>query len=139
MFTLNICEISYTESLLPEISLFNHIQANTAQKMKFSIKDVFSKCDQISMKRRIWSYLLKESLMVNFIFFLEYNIPFPYPLKISENVWFSNVFRGYREGKLSWIGLTSYNKAIRLQGTIYSLHNVSDEYLRILHWHSHLF
>ena len=28
---------------------------NTAQKMKFSIKDFFSKCDQIRRKLRIWS------------------------------------------------------------------------------------
>ena len=36
--------------------------------MKFSIKDFFSKCDQIRSKLRIWSHLLKESLMENFIF-----------------------------------------------------------------------
>ena len=41
---------------------------HTAQKMKFSIKDFFSKCDQIRMKRRSWSHLLKKSLMENFIF-----------------------------------------------------------------------
>ena len=41
---------------------------NTAQKMKFSIKDLFSKCDQIRRKLRIWSHLLKKSLMENFIF-----------------------------------------------------------------------
>ena len=39
----------------------------TAQKMKFSIKDLFSKCDQIHRKLRIWSQLLKKSLMENFI------------------------------------------------------------------------
>ena len=39
-----------------------------AQKMKFSIKDFFSKCDQIRNFLRIWSYLLKKSLMKNFIF-----------------------------------------------------------------------
>ena len=33
--------------------------------MKSSIKDFFSKCDQI---RRIWSHLLKKSLMENFNF-----------------------------------------------------------------------
>ena len=33
----------------------------TAQKMKFSIKDFFSKCDQIRRKLRIWSHLLKKS------------------------------------------------------------------------------
>ena len=36
--------------------------------MKFSIKDIFSKCDQIRWKLRIWSHLLKKSLMENFIF-----------------------------------------------------------------------
>ena len=46
---------------IPKLDV-NHI----AQKMKFSIKDFFSKCDQILM--RIWSHLLKKSLMENFIF-----------------------------------------------------------------------
>ena len=36
--------------------------------MKFSIKDFFSKCDQIDMNLRIWSHLLKKSLLENFIF-----------------------------------------------------------------------
>ena len=35
---------------------------NTAQKLKFSIKDFFSNCDQICRKLRIWSHLLKKSL-----------------------------------------------------------------------------
>ena len=30
-------------------------KAGTAQKMKFSIKDLFGKCDQIRRKLRIWS------------------------------------------------------------------------------------
>ena len=41
---------------------------NTAQKMKFSIKDFFSKCDQILRKLWVWSHLLEKSLMENFIF-----------------------------------------------------------------------
>ena len=41
---------------------------DTAQKMKFSIKDLFSKCGQIRRKLRIWLHLLKKSLMENFIF-----------------------------------------------------------------------
>ena len=40
----------------------------TAHKMKFSIKDFFSECDQIRSFLRIWSHLLKQSLMENFIF-----------------------------------------------------------------------
>ena len=34
--------------------------------MKFSIKDFFSKCDQIRRKLRIWSHLLKKSLKTSF-------------------------------------------------------------------------
>ena len=40
----------------------------TAQKVKFSINDFFSKCDQIFRKLRIWSCLLKKSWIANFIF-----------------------------------------------------------------------
>ena len=40
----------------------------TTQKMKFSIKDFFSKCDQIRRKLQIWSHLLNKSLMENFNF-----------------------------------------------------------------------
>ena len=36
--------------------------------MKFSIKDFFGKCGQIRSFLRIWSHLLKKSLMENFIF-----------------------------------------------------------------------
>ena len=39
-----------------------------AQKMKFSVKDFFSKCDQIHRKLRILSDLLKNYLMENIIF-----------------------------------------------------------------------
>ena len=36
--------------------------------MKFSIKDFFSKRDQIRSFLRIWAHLLKKSLMESFIF-----------------------------------------------------------------------
>ena len=36
--------------------------------MKFSTKDFFSKGDQICLKLRIWSPLLKKPLMENLIF-----------------------------------------------------------------------
>ena len=41
---------------------------NSAQKVKFSITDFFSKCDQIRSKLRVWSHLLKKSAMQNSIF-----------------------------------------------------------------------
>ena len=44
------------------------IQIDTAQQMKFFIKDFFSKCDQIHSFLQIWSHLPKKSLMKNFIF-----------------------------------------------------------------------
>ena len=39
--------------------------------MKLSMKDFFCKCDQIRKKLRIWSHLLKKSLMEN-LFFVEW-------------------------------------------------------------------
>ena len=36
--------------------------------MKFSVRDFFSKCDKIRNFLRIWSHLMKKSLMENFIF-----------------------------------------------------------------------
>ena len=44
------------------------VNTNTAQKKKISIEDLFSKCDQICNFLQIWSHLLKQSLMENFIF-----------------------------------------------------------------------
>ena len=43
-------------------------------KMKFSIKDFFSKCDQIRRKLPIWSHLPNKSLMENFILCAMYYI-----------------------------------------------------------------
>ena len=40
----------------------------TRQKVKFSIKNFFSECDQIRSFLRIWSHLLTKSLMENFSF-----------------------------------------------------------------------
>ena len=44
--------------------------------MKFTIKDFFSKCDQIRSFVLIWSQLLKKSLMVNFIFWAVMDVYF---------------------------------------------------------------
>ena len=42
--------------------------------MKFSIKDFFSKCDQIRRKLRIWSHLLKKSLKWKTSFFVQWEL-----------------------------------------------------------------
>ena len=59
----------YSESGMKKekIKLFEKQNAYTAPKMKFYIKYFFRKCDQIRRKLRIWSHLLKESLMEKFI------------------------------------------------------------------------
>ena len=62
----------------------NHLIFNTAQKMKFSIKDFFSKCDQIRRFLRIWSHLLEKSLIESFIF---------YVVKCQHNASIHNVFK----------------------------------------------
>ena len=55
--------------------LFNRFYLiTTAQKMKFSITEFFSKCDQIHEKLRIWSHLLKKSVMENLIFCAVYAV-----------------------------------------------------------------
>ena len=54
--------------IIEKSNIFQAFPSSTAQKIKFAIKDFFSKCDQIRKKLRIWSHLLKKSLMENFIF-----------------------------------------------------------------------
>ena len=44
------------------------IERTLLEKMKYSIENFFSKCDQIHSFLRIWSHLLTKSLMENFIF-----------------------------------------------------------------------
>ena len=44
------------------------IRNDTAQNVKFSIKDFFSKSDEIRSFLWIWSHLLKKSLIEKFIF-----------------------------------------------------------------------
>ena len=51
-----------------------HKKRSTAQKIKFSIEDFFSKCEQICRKLQIWPDLLKNSLMGNFFFCVQRSI-----------------------------------------------------------------
>ena len=58
-------------SLMIQVTAWSWGERNvscTAQKMKFPIKDFFSKCDQIHRKLQILSQLMKKSLMKTFIF-----------------------------------------------------------------------
>ena len=64
------------------------------KKMKFCIKNLFSKRDQIRRKLRIWSHLLKKSLLENFIFCTVITILMSLLLKVRKMIttvtWNSN-------------------------------------------------
>ena len=62
------CRATQKSRIVNAYTKVNYFGKFTAQKINFSIKDFFSKWEQISMKPRIWSHLLKKSLMENFIF-----------------------------------------------------------------------
>ena len=56
-------------NILPITGLrYYYLEIVIAQEVKFFINDFFSKCDQIPRKLRIWSHLLRKSLIENFIF-----------------------------------------------------------------------
>ena len=68
------CFTNYADDTMSYVTADNttevilRLTSITAQKMKFSIKDFFSKCDQICSFLRIWSHLLKKTLIENYIF-----------------------------------------------------------------------
>ena len=64
---------SYEKGIRKQISLLQEIFSSTALKMIFYIKDFFTKFDQTSRKLRIWSHLLKKSVMENHGRFMERN------------------------------------------------------------------
>ena len=66
-FTLWLKFLYCMDCLIVVHKYWKNTGANTAQKMKFFIKDFFGKCDQIHSLLRIWTYLLKKSIMKNFI------------------------------------------------------------------------
>ena len=69
---LYLCRISKGSNKMEPLKIPSHnaeVKGTfTLQKMKFSIKQFSSECDQIRRKVRIWSHLLEKSLVENFIF-----------------------------------------------------------------------
>ena len=49
----------------------------------------------------------KNSFIPNVVNPFHVNVPFLYSLKMSENLWFSDVFRGYKSRTLAWKGLNN--------------------------------
>ena len=92
----------YFEGRFFDSNLLVHQCHDTAQKMKFSIKDLFSKCDQIHRKLRIWPQLLKKSLMENSIFCAVWQFHFLDVMHIDcKSIFFDshNLFRSMLECK----------------------------------------
>ena len=85
-----LVKIEHMHQFFRSLSTSNEIIA-TAQKMKFSINDFFSKCDQIRSVQRIWSHLLKKFLMENFIFCLVTSFTFAQNKQSLEEC-YSNLF-----------------------------------------------
>ena len=65
---VHVHEVNFVDYATASVIGLELRRPHTAQKMKVSIKDFFSKCDEIRSFLRIWSQLLKKSLMENFIF-----------------------------------------------------------------------
>ena len=64
-------------------------------------------------KKRVKGTLENMFLKIFFIFNPFHATDFfLYPLKTSENLWFSNVFRGYRERPVTWNGLKAFVEMI---------------------------
>ena len=60
----------YTVNITETMEFSDDFKRNSSywRKMKFSINDFFSQCDQIRSFLWNWSHLLKKSLMENLIF-----------------------------------------------------------------------
>ena len=56
----------------------------TAQKIKFFLKDFFSKYDHIHRKLRIWSHLQKKSLMGKTLFFCAVLLEMPISIQAMK-------------------------------------------------------
>ena len=93
---------------------FTGFTSHTTQKMKFSVTDFFSKCDQIGRFLPIWSHLLKKSLREIFIFcavskkpvsqFAEKNVP-SYYLVLQLTKRLVNLRITYYSMQITWLVL----------------------------------
>ena len=68
IYNISYCFLLARSSKNSTRSSRRYVFDDTALKMKFAMKEFFSKCYQIRRKLRIWSHGLKKSLMENFMF-----------------------------------------------------------------------
>ena len=84
-------------------------RSDTTQKMEFSIKDFFSKYDQIRSFLRIWLHLLKKFLMENSIFCAVRTANRPY-----KEAFFLFHFRGVLNGNIGQKWVENFSSKGRL-------------------------
>ena len=91
----------------------------------FSIK-LFWWCTLTKMRSQ---NILQNAVLWNRLNPFSTNVPLLYPLKTSENLWFSDVFRGYGSGTLVENGLNTINRVkiyfLKLPYKSYSLHQIT--------------
>ena len=95
-----------TESVLSYSSVF------TAKKIKFFIKDFFSKYEQICRNLRIWSYLLKKSFHRKLNFFVQCLEWMEYLYNRTFMYFFVYHFKSFRERKTA-TSIYKSNKEIK--------------------------
>ena len=99
------------QDCLSNLELLRFERAYTAQKMRFSIKDFYIKCDQIRSFLGIWSHLPKKSLMKTSFFVPCYvnrvdieKVIDGYPSKkYRSKFFFQSIFRPKNVDDLLWI------------------------------------
>ena len=98
---------------------------DAAWKMKFSIKNLFSKCDQIRSFLRIWSHLQKKSLVKN-IFCVVWaweswsHINLKFDVTVSSGLW-SQAFKSWTCSKCP-INLIKFETVTFTSYVIYRVH-----------------
>ena len=71
------------------------------------------------------SYSQISETSINFLKSFQANVPFLYPLKTSENLWFSDVCRGYRNGTLASNGSNFHLRIVSKNFCSLSFNNLS--------------
>ena len=63
-------------------------------------KFIYAKCSS-----PMYTSYIHAAIYIILIYLFLTSVPFLYPLKMSENLWFSNILRGCTNGILEWNGL----------------------------------
>ena len=100
---------AFCKNFLPLSVIYFHKKGHRCfTRSKLPHWEAFPTSNYIFKVNRLCWMCLKVNNLTDFVvnLFLA-DVPFLYPLKIPENLWFSGVFRGYKMGALTRNGLTT--------------------------------